>query len=84
MSRKSPTNATPRGTGGKQPVLMLEDETRVLVQRGMAGAMGMSKPSGAQIGRFALSKSINPFISNDMKVVLENPIRFVISGGIAH
>lgn len=66
------------------PCYVLEDETRVLVQRGLATGMGMSNPSGAQIGRFAVSKSISPFISNEMKVVLDNPIRFVISGGIAH
>ena len=66
------------------PCYVLSDETRVLVQRGLATGIGMSKPSGAQIGRFAGSKSINPFISNDMKVVLDNPIRFVISGGVAH
>ena len=66
------------------PCYVLEDETRVLVQRGLATGIGMSNPSGAQIGRFALSKSIKPFISNDLKVVLDNPIKFVISGGIAH
>ena len=66
------------------PCYVLEDETRVLVQRGLATGIGMSNPSGAQIGRFALSKSIKPFISNDLKVVLGNPIKFVISGGVAH
>ena len=58
------------------PCFVLEDETRVLVQRGLAAGIGMSKPSGAQIGRFALSKSINPFISNDLIAVLNNPIKF--------
>lgn len=66
------------------PCYVLEDETRVLVQRGMAVAMGMSKPSGAQIGRFALSKTINPFVSNDLTVVLNNPIKFWTSKGIGH
>ena len=66
------------------PCYVLEDETRVLVQRGLATGIGMSNPSGAQIGRFALSKSIKPFISYDLKVVLDSPMKFVIPGGIAH
>ena len=66
------------------PCFVLEDETRVLVQRGMAIAMGMSKPSGAQIGRFALSKTINPFVSNDLIEVLNNPLKFWTPKGIGH
>ena len=66
------------------PCFVLSDETRVLVQRGMAIGMGMSKPSGAQIGRFALSKSINPFVSNDLIEVLNNPIKFWTPQGTGH
>lgn len=66
------------------PCFVLEDETRVLVQRGMATALGMSRPGGAQIGRFVRSKSINPFVSNDLIVVLNNPIKFWTPNGIGH
>ncbi len=66
------------------PCFVLEDETRVLVQRGLAAGIGMSKPSGAQIGRFALSKSINPFISKDLIEVLNSPIKFWTPNGIGH
>ncbi len=66
------------------PCFVLEDETRVLVQRGMAIGLGMSKPSGVQIRDFASSKSIKPFVSNDIIEVLENPIKFQTSAGIGH
>lgn len=66
------------------PCYVLSDETRVLVQRGMAGAMGMSADSGARIARFTSSKVIKPYISNDLKVVIDNPVKFLTPGGIAH
>ena len=66
------------------PCYVLEDETRVLVQRGMAGAMGMSADSGARIARFTSSKVIKPYISSNLKVVIDNPVKFLTPGGIAH
>ena len=66
------------------PCYVLEDETRVLVQRGMAAGIGMSSPSGDRIGRFVSSKNINHFLSNKLKVVIDSPIRFQAPGGIAH
>ena len=66
------------------PCYVLEGETRVLVQRGMAGAMGMSPGSGARIARFTSSNALKPYISNDLKVVLTNPVKFLTPGGIAH
>ena len=66
------------------PCYVLEGETRVLVQRGMAGAMGMSPGSGARIARFTSTNVMKPHISSDLKVVLENPIKFLTPGGIAH
>lgn len=68
----------------KIPCFVLEDETRVLVQRGMAIGIGMSKPSGAQIGRFFLSKIINPFIFKYLIEVLNNPIKFWTPNGTGH
>ena len=68
----------------KIPCYVLSDETRVLVQRGMAGAMGMSADSGARIARFTSSKVIKPHISNELKVVIDNPVKFPTPGGIAH
>ena len=66
------------------PCYVLEGETRVLVQRGMAGAMGMSPGSGARIARFTSSNALKPYISSDFKVVLDNPVKFLTPGGIAH
>ena len=64
---------------------VLEDETRVLSQRGMTTALGMSQVgSGRQLRLFVASKSINPFIINELKVGVENPMPFVAVGGIAH
>ena len=58
------------------PCYVLEDETRVLVQRGIATGMGMSAMRGQRIGDFVASKSINPFISNELNSVIKNPIKF--------
>ena len=58
------------------PCYVLEDETRVLVQRGIATGMGMSAMRGRRIGDFVASKSINPFISNELNSVIKNPIKF--------
>ena len=66
------------------PCFVLEDETRVLVQRGMATGLGMSKPSGVQIRVFASSKSLKPFVSNEIIEVLDNPIKFWTPAGIGH
>ena len=66
------------------PCYVLSDETRVLVQRGLASAMGMSAGSGARIARFTSSKVIKPFISNELKVVIDSPVKFLTPGGIAH
>ena len=63
---------------------VLEDETRVLVQRGLATGIGMSKPSGVQVHRFASSSSMSPFVSNALIEVLDNPIRFLTPNGIGH
>ena len=62
---------------------VLEDETRVLSQRGMARGLGMSPTgSGLRLTNFAASKSINPYISNELRVGIENPVPFLATGGI--
>ncbi len=66
------------------PCYVLEDETRVLVQRGMAAGMGMSHSRGQRLTTFVASKTLKPFISNDLRVVIASPIKFVSPGGVAH
>ena len=66
------------------PCYVLEDETRVLIQRGVATGLDMSSASGQRLTTFATSKSIKPFLSNELQVVIDNPIRFITQRGIAH
>ena len=66
------------------PCYVLENEARVLVQRGVATGMGMSSGSGARIGRFASAKNINSFLNNEIRAVIDNPIKFSTPKGIAH
>lgn len=65
---------------------VLDDETRVLSQRGMFKGLGIkrggprssSEPSntGAQIPRFASQKWLKPFISSDLAMALKTPVFF--------
>ena len=67
------------------PCYVLEDETRVLAQKGLFLGMGISRAGPREVGtrmpRFMASKAINPFISNELRYGLENPILFKSSGG---
>lgn len=65
---------------------VLDDETRVLSQRGMFKGLGVTRggprnsnePSqtGAEIPRFASQNWLKPFISNELESALKNPIFF--------
>ena len=62
------------------PCYVLEDETRVITQRGVFDAIDISKGGrngGAEIPRFATQKWLKPFIDNKLTVVLKSPISFV-------
>lgn len=62
------------------PCYVLEDESRVLTQSGVFSALGLARrglvpiEGGAQMPRFAASKSIRPFIPKDLEHGLTNPI----------
>ena len=59
------------------PCYVLEDETRVLVGRGMVVGMGMSLSAGGQrLSTFMSSKSIKPFISKGLTMGIQSPIFF--------
>ncbi len=66
---------------------VLEDETRVITQTGLYFGLGLSRGAsakvegGAQIPRFAGSKSINPLIGNDLMDALSKPVEFTGKGG---
>ena len=59
---------------------VLEDETRVLSQRGMAKGLGMSS-RGDRLPLFWGSNAIKPFISNKLMAGIEKPIEFQPPGG---
>ena len=80
---------------GKQeiPAYVLEDGTRVLVQRGMMMALGMAIGGGrvrspedrAQAGnklvQFAQTKALEPYISKEFLARAQNPIKFKLPNG---
>ena len=73
------------------PCYVLEDETRVLTQRGMQSGIGMGLSGGDtkkdgvhRIAAFLHGKGINPYVSNDLTVCITNPVRFQPpSGGVS-
>jgi hypothetical protein len=68
------------------PCYVLEGEARVLSQRGVVGGLGMkygSRAGGAdRLTAFLSGKSIYANVSNELMVLIANPIKFHGSGGI--
>ncbi len=65
------------------PCYVLEDETRVLSQRGVIGGLGMSSgSSGAgvkgadRLSIFLGGKALSPHVSNELLALTSDPIRF--------
>ncbi|BBL75594.1 P63C domain-containing protein [Methylomagnum ishizawai] len=62
------------------PCYVLEDGRRVLNQRGMFPALGISKGStksgGDRLAAFVAQKTLEPFINSNLIEVTSNPIRF--------
>lgn len=62
------------------PAYVLEDETRVLSQRGVIGGLGMkygSRADGAdRLAGFLGGKGISPFVSSELLALINNPIKF--------
>ena len=66
------------------PCYVLEDETRVLSQRGVVGGLGMkygSRGGADRLTGFLQGKLISPFVSNELLALIETPIKFKHSGG---
>ena len=68
------------------PCYVLDDKRRVLVQRGVMDALDMSQGTagrggGDRIAKFAATKAINPFISNELEEVIKSPIIFQTTHG---
>jgi len=68
------------------PCYVLDDETRVLSQRGVVvGGLGIkygSRAGGAdRLTSFLQGKALSPFVSNELLALIANPIKFRHSGG---
>ena len=68
------------------PCYVLEDETRVLAQRGMVAALGMARGGsshggGDRLAHFVNQKTLKPFISDELIAVTTNPVKFWIPRG---
>ena len=71
------------------PCYVLDDGRSVITQGGMLIALKMSpgtatKGGGDRLANFASTKSINPFISEELRQVIMEPIRFKASGQLAY
>lgn len=61
---------------------VLDDGQRVFSLRGLAKAIGMAESSsGVNLGSFLGTKSIKPYISNELALVLNEPIKFITKNG---
>lgn len=67
------------------PCYVLEDGRRVLLQKEMALAIGMSKPNSSQLSEFAKGKILEPYFKDkNISVILNEPIKFkTMKGGTA-
>jgi hypothetical protein len=64
---------------------VLEDETRVLAQRGIVGGIGMKYGSraggGDMLTAFLQGKGIRPYVSEELLSRIANPIKFKVQHG---
>lgn len=63
------------------PCYVLEDETRVLAQRGMVAGLGMARGGsshggGDRLAHFVNQKTLKPFITRELVAVTTNPLKF--------
>lgn len=72
------------------PCYVLEDETRVLSQRGVVVSglgiqySGKASRGGAdRLTTFLQGNALSPFVSSDLLALVQNPIRFGSPGGLA-
>ncbi len=64
------------------PCYVLEDGRRVLAQRGMVSALGISRGGGSKLGgdrlaQFLHKKPLNPFIAKELAAAINSPITFI-------
>lgn len=81
----------PLTIGGMEiPCYVLEDRRRVLHQRGLVSALGMSRGGssrggGDRLAYFVNQKTLQPFVNNNLIAVTANPIKFrTLRGALAY
>ncbi len=67
------------------PCYVLENETRVLSQRGVTAGIGLNPDAGFRMPQFMASRSIAEYVSEGSMPALKRPVRFKnpVGGGIA-
>lgn len=68
------------------PCYVLEDERRVIVQRGMMTALDIKqgtagRGAGDRLAKFLATKAISPYVHNELADVIKSPIKFSASHG---
>ena len=68
------------------PCYVLEDETRVLSQRGVTAGIGLNPDAGFRMPQFMASRGISEYVSHDSRPALASPILFKnpVGGGNAY
>lgn len=78
-----------RIAGLEIPCYVLDDGRRVLVQRGMLTGLTMSqgtagRGAGDRLARFVNTKALKDFVSDELRNVITNPIKFRVGGSTAY
>lgn len=85
-----PDKALRLGNDIEIPCFVLEDGTRVLNQRAMVKALGMSRGSSAgsggdRLAKFVGTKALQPHVSADLLKVTQSPMKFIaLNGKVAY
>jgi hypothetical protein len=71
------------------PCYVLDDGRSVIAQNGMLVALKMSqgtatKGGGDRLANFASTKAINPFVSDNLRQMITEPIRFKLNAQLAY
>jgi hypothetical protein len=71
------------------PCFVLDNGKRVITQAGMLSALAMSqgtatKGGGDRMSNFISTKAISPFISNSLREMITNPMKFRAQGNMAY
>jgi|HubBroStandDraft_6_1064221.scaffolds.fasta_scaffold43595_2 hypothetical protein len=71
------------------PCYVLEDGRRVIIQGGMMNALDMKqgtagRGAGDRLAKFIATKSVSPFVTNELVEVITNPIKFRVGAALAY